>query len=57
MDVLDNKTDAELYRSLLSEVAKAKSEITCAKADIAKASNRLSFLLVLVNTLIDRSGD
>jgi hypothetical protein len=57
MDVLNTKTPDELYRSLLSEIAKAKNEITCAKGDIAKANSRLSFLLVLINELIDRSGD
>lgn len=54
MDILDKKTDDELYRSLLGEVAKARNEIACAKGDLEKANSRLSFLLVVVNTLIDR---
>lgn len=54
MDILDKKTDEELYRSLLGEIAKARNEIACAKGDLDKANSRLSFLLVVVNTLIDR---
>jgi hypothetical protein len=54
MDILDKKTDEELYRSLLGEIAKARNEIACAKGDLDKASSRLSFLLVVTNTLIER---
>lgn len=57
MDILDKKTDEELLRSLLGELAKASSELKCAKQDIDKATGRLSFLLVLTNTLINRTGD
>ena len=57
MDILDQKTDEELLRSLLGELAKASSELKCAKQDIDKATSRLSFLLVLANTLINRTGD
>ena len=57
MDMLDRKTDEELLRSLLAEVAKANNEINCATADLKKARNRLSFLVVLTNKLIDRTGD
>lgn len=57
MDVLDSKTDEELLRSLLAEVAKANNELNCATADLRKARNRLSFLVVLTNKLIDREED
>lgn len=54
MQILDSKTNNELLRSVLAEVAKARNEIACAKTDIDKASNRLSFLLAVVNELLDR---
>jgi hypothetical protein len=57
MDILDQKTDSELLRSLLAEVAKTTSEIKCAKQDLDKATSRLSFVLVLANTLINRKED
>jgi hypothetical protein len=54
MDILDSKTDKELEQSLLAEVAKASNEIKCARQDLEKASNRLSFLLVVINKMINR---
>lgn len=57
MEILDSKSDKELLQSMLGEIAKARNEITCAKGDIEKANNRLSFLLVLANKMIDRQGD
>lgn len=57
MDVIDSKTDKEILRSLLAEIAKAKNELNCAQTDLKKASNRLNFLIVLANKLIDRTGD
>ena len=54
MDLLDRKTTDELLKSVLAEAAKARNEIKCAEADIHKAQNRLSFLLVLANELINR---
>ena len=57
MDILDNKTDEELLRSLIAELAKAKNEIACARADIDKAKSRITFLLVVANILIERQGD
>lgn len=57
MDILDRKSDHELLASLLAEVAKARNELTCAQRDLDKASNRLNFLLVLANTLINRKED
>lgn len=57
MDILDRKTDSELLLSALAEIAKAKNEIQCAENDIKKARNRLNFLIVLTNKLIERQGD
>jgi hypothetical protein len=57
MDILDQKTNDELLRSLLAELAKTSNELKCAKTDIDKISGRLSFLIVLANTMIKRTGD
>ena len=57
MDMLDQKTDKELLQSTLAELAKTSNELRCAKQDIAKIANRLSFLLVITNELINRQGD
>jgi len=57
MDMLDKKSDLELLQSLLAEMAKANNEIKCAQADLNKAQNRIKFLLLLANTLIDRQKD
>lgn len=52
--MLETKTDEELYLSLLAETAKATNELKCAKRDVEKASNRLQFTLMVINTMIDR---
>lgn len=57
MDVLGNKTDKELLKSLLAEIAKAQNEVKCARGDLDKAHSRIAFLLVLVNKLINRQED
>lgn len=57
MDLLDSKTDAALMASMVGEIAKARNEIKCAEADIAKANSRIGFLLVVVHKLIERQGD
>ena len=57
MDILDQKTQAELLKSLIAELAKAKNELGCARADIDKINSRIAFLLVVANTLINRQGD
>lgn len=56
-DIIDTKTDQELTESVLAEVAKARNELQCAQSDIRKAQNRLSFLIVVANKLIERKGD
>lgn len=57
MDILDQKTSDELLKSLLAELAKANNELRCARNDLDKASSRISFLLVVTNTLINRQKD
>lgn len=57
MDLLDKKTDDELHLSILAELAKTSNELKCAKQDIEKVSSRLSFLLAVTNTLINRKKD
>ena len=57
MDVINNKSDDELLKSSLAELAKMSNELKCAQQDLQKATSRLSFLLVLINTLINRKGD
>ena len=54
MDILDNKSNDELLKSLLAEAAKASNELRCAQGDIDKAQTRLSFILMLTNTLLNR---
>lgn len=54
MDVLDQKSNDELLKSLLAEVAKAQNEIRCAQQDLSKAQSRIAFLLVVVNKMINR---
>ena len=57
MDIIDNKTDQEVLESLIAESAKATNEIRSAQGDLAKASNRLKFVLMLAHKLIDRKKD
>jgi hypothetical protein len=54
VEILDNKTDSELLRSLIGELAKSRNELNCAQADLQKATSRLGFLLVLANELTAR---
>jgi len=57
MDILDSKTDKELLKSLVAELAKSRNELTCARGDIDKISSRIGFLLAVTNTLINRKED
>ena len=57
MDIVDNKSNEELLKSLIAELAKAKNELSCARGDIDKITSRINFLLVIANTLINRQGD
>jgi len=57
MDILENKSDYDLLKSLIAESAKATNELRCARQDIEKANNRLNFVILLTNELINRQGD
>lgn len=54
MEMLDKHTELELYRSVLAESAKALNELRCSKQDIEKAINRETFIIVMMNNLINR---
>jgi len=57
MDILENKHDSELQASMLAEAAKARNELACARRDLDKANSRLSFLIVVINELLNRKKD
>lgn len=57
MDILDQKTDDELLRSILAELAKSNNELKCARQDLEKATGRLSFAIAVANNLINRQKD
>lgn len=57
MKLLNNKTDSELFQSLVAEIAKARNEISCAQGDLNKAHNRINFLVAVANELIQRKKD
>ena len=54
MDLLKSKTDKELIASLIAELAKATSELRCARADIEKAQGRQRFLMAVLHELFNR---
>lgn len=55
--MFEKLTDQQMLRSMLAEAAKATNEIRCAQADLDKAKNRLSFLVLMINQLIERKED
>jgi hypothetical protein len=57
MNILDNKSQDELLKSLLASVAKAQNEIRSAEADINKAIKRNQFNIMLINKMIERETD
>jgi hypothetical protein len=57
MDILDSKSDEELLKSLLAELAKARNELSCSQKDIDKATSRINFLLAVTNTILNRSKE
>lgn len=54
MQLLDSKSDEELLKSSLAELAKCSNELKCIKGDAEKVASRVSFLILLINTLTDR---
>jgi hypothetical protein len=57
MQILENKSNDELLKSLLAETAKAQNELNCARNDLDKAQGRLRFVLLLTNEMINRPKD
>ena len=54
MEIWKNKTQADILKSLESELAKATGELKCAMADVEKTSNRVRFCLTAIHELKDR---
>lgn len=54
MELLDSKNRKELLQSIIAEVAKTANEVNCAAKDVAKARNRLTFLIAVANELLNR---
>jgi hypothetical protein len=52
--IYDNKTDDEIFRSIEAELAKALSEIRCAKKDLEQAEVRMRFALATTHYLKQR---
>jgi len=52
--IYDNKTDDEIFRSIEAEIAKALSEMRCAKKDLEQAEVRMRFALATVHYLKNR---
>jgi hypothetical protein len=57
MDLLRHRTDQELLASCVAEIAKSTNEIRCSQADLSKAQSRLSFVLAVINEIINRNKD
>ena len=55
--MFENVSDKQMLRSMLAEAAKAANEVKCAQADLDKAQNRISFLILLINKMIERKED
>ena len=55
-DLIETKSSLALYNSLLGEAAKSQNELKCAQRDVEKALTRMSFILLIINALIDREA-
>ena len=42
---------------MLAETAKALNEVNCARKDVDKARNRLTFQIAVINEMINREED
>ncbi len=54
MQMWKDHSRPDILKSLESEIAKAQAELRCARNDIEKAQNRLSFALTGIHNLKDR---
>lgn len=57
MDILDTKSDSDLMKTIIAELAKARNEMACARGDMDKAASRITFLIAVANTIINRSKE
>ena len=55
--LFDSKTDDEIFRSIEGEVAKALSELRCARKDLEQAEVRMKFALATIHYLKQRYED
>lgn len=55
--IFDDKTDEEIYASILAEAAKATKELKCARGDLNQVDVRLRFILAAINHLEQRYED
>jgi len=55
--IYDDKSPQEILRSLEGEIAKAISELRCAKNDMLQVESRLKFNLATVHYLKTRLND
>jgi len=54
MEIWDRNTTKDILKSLETELAKAVNEVNCAKRDVTKASNRVTFCLTGLHELKNR---
>lgn len=54
MQMWNEHSTPDILKSLESELAKAQAELRCARNDVEKAQNRLSFALSGIHNLKDR---
>lgn len=54
MDIINDKSTIDLVDSLLAEIAKSQNEIRCAQRDLAKATGRLNFAIMVLNRLREK---
>ena len=52
--IYDDKTEDEIFRGIEAEIAKALSELRCAKRDLEQAEVRMKFALATVHYLKQR---
>ena len=52
--IWNRNSTPDILRSLETELAKAQNEIKCASGDVAKAQNRVAFVLSAIHELKKR---
>lgn len=56
--IVESLTTKEALTSALESAAKSQNELRCAQADLRKAEGRVSFIILVLNTLIENhKGD